>query len=257
MKRFCFTVDDNIRVLEEITESAPLSIFDHPYLSMYKSLHEKFGLKVQLNLFYKSGDFDLSKMTDRYYNEWEENSDWLKLSFHSKIENVKPYETADYSEVYNDCKKVNDEICRFASPKALANTTTIHYCLLTNGGVKAMEDNGVSGLLGLFDTDEAPRYSYCIAEEDAKKIRRGEVVKKGKISYASIDIILNMFSVDEILEKLETLKSRKDIRVMIHEQYFYKDYVRHQPNFKEKLEETFRFLTDNGYESNFFENMIP
>ena len=27
-------------------------MFDHPYLAMYRRLHEKFGLKVQLNLFY-------------------------------------------------------------------------------------------------------------------------------------------------------------------------------------------------------------
>lgn len=257
MKRFCFTVDDNIRVLEEITGSSYSSIFEHPYLQMYKSLHEKFGLKVQLNLFYKSGDFDLSKMTDRYYNEWKENSDWLKLSFHSNTETFKLYESSNYDEVFNDCKRVNDEICRFASPNALANTTTIHYCLLTEGGVKAMEDNGVSGLLGLFGTDEEPRYSYGVTEKDAKKIRRGEVVKKGKISFASIDIILNVFSINEILEKLENLKSRNDIRVMIHEQYFYKDYARYQPEFMEKLESTFAFLTANGYKSNFYENMIP
>ena len=62
MKTFCFTVDDNIRVFRELTESRPACIFDHPYLAMYRRLHEKFGLKVQLNLFYREGDFDLSQM---------------------------------------------------------------------------------------------------------------------------------------------------------------------------------------------------
>ena len=66
MKTFCFTVDDNIRFFQELTETPRLSLFDHPYLAMYRRLHEKHGLKVQLNLFYRAGDFDLSQFSDCY-----------------------------------------------------------------------------------------------------------------------------------------------------------------------------------------------
>ncbi len=48
MEVFCFTVDDNIRFLKELTRNRYNSIFDHPYLAMYKRLHEEFGLKIQL-----------------------------------------------------------------------------------------------------------------------------------------------------------------------------------------------------------------
>ena len=74
MKRFCFTVDDNIRFLEELTRGSCNSIFDHPYLGLYRRLHEKYGLKVQLNLFYEMPGFDLSLVTDRYRAEWQENA---------------------------------------------------------------------------------------------------------------------------------------------------------------------------------------
>ena len=87
IKNFCFTVDDNIRFLKEITENHYQSIFDHPYIAVYKRLHEEFDLKIQLNLFYQMENFDLSLMSDAYYNEWKDNSDWLKLSFHSAMEN--------------------------------------------------------------------------------------------------------------------------------------------------------------------------
>ena len=97
MKTFCFTVDDNIRFLKEITENRYKSIFEHPYLAMYKRLHEKYGLKVQLNMFYCTSGFDLSLMSDSYYSEWEENSDWLKLYFHSEYENLRPYEFSGYN----------------------------------------------------------------------------------------------------------------------------------------------------------------
>lgn len=256
MKTFCFTVDDNIRFLKEITENAYESIFDHPYLAMYRRLHEAFGLKIQLNLFYRLGDFDLSQVSDRYREEWKENADWLKLSFHSEKENVKPYETSPYGVVYEDCRKTNEEILRFAAPRVLANTTTIHYCLLTPEGLQAMEDNGVRGLLGLFGTDTAPCTSYGIGDDDAKKIREGEILKIGNISFASIDIILNLFSIDQILEQLEHLKHRSHIQVMIHEQYYYSDYKAYQPEFEEKLRATFAFLTKQGYQSAFFEDLI-
>ena len=257
MKNFCFTVDDNIRFLKELTENNYSSIFDHPYLAMYQRLHKAFGLKVQLNLFYRLGDFDLSQMTERFYSEWEANADWLKLSFHSEFENERPYEASSYEAVYRDCQRVNAQIKRFASPAALAKTTTIHYCLLTEDGLKAMVDNRVLGLLGLFGDKEAPRTSYGVEESKAEKIRGGEILKIGEISFAAIDIVLNKFSTEKILKRLDQMNGRSGIRVMIHEQYFYEDYCRYQPDFEEKLRSTFAYLCERGYQSGFYENLIP
>lgn len=256
IKSFCFTVDDNIRFLKEITENHYLSIFGHPYLAMYRRLHEEFGLKIQLNLFYRMEHFDLSQMSAAYYEEWKENADWLKLSFHSDLENVNPYENSGYSEVYADCSRVTEQILRFASPQALADTTTIHFCQLTQEGLKAMEDNGVSGLLGLFGTQEHPFSSYGIRGEEAEKIRSGEILKIGRMSFASIDLVLNSFSAEEILEQLAHMRHRDSIRVMIHEQYFYSDYPLYQPEFEEKLRSTFTYLCGNDYQSRFYENLI-
>ena len=249
-------MDDNIRFLKEITEKHYRSIFDHSYLAMYQRLHKEFDLKVQLNLFYRMENFDLSQMSEAYYEEWRENSDWLKLSFHSELENVKPYESSGYDEVYADCKRVNEHIKRFASTESLASTTTVHYCLLTSGGLKALEDIGVVGLLGLFGTNENPRTSYGIEEGDAARIRAGETLKIGEISFASIDIVLNSFGAEKIIEQMERMSNRDCIRVMIHEQYFYEDYFNYQPEFEKKLQSTFSFLSSKGYQSSFYENLI-
>lgn len=256
MKAFCFTVDDNIRFFKEITENHYQSIFEHPYLAMYRRLHREFGLKVQLNLFYRMNGFDLSQMSAAYYHEWEQNSDWLKLSFHSDHENPRPYQFSDYEEVYQDCKRVNEQIIRFASPKALAETTTVHCCLATQDGLKALADHNTLGLLGLFGDPENPRTSYGLEESIAAKIRSGETVKCGDIRFASIDIVLNCHPKEKILELLEKLSNRDVIRVMIHEQYFYEDYRAYQPNFEEKLRETFSFFRTHGYQSTFFEHLI-
>lgn len=256
MRNFCFTVDDNIRFFKEIMENGFESVFDHPYLKMYKRLHEKFGLKVQLNLFYQVDGFDLSMMSDKYRAEWENNSDWLKMSFHSKKEEGIPYEFSGYDEVYGECAAVNREIVRFASRKVLADTTTIHFCRTTDEGLKALKDNGIKGLLGLFGNNEKPRTSYSIPDRDASIIRKGEIIEHSGVAITGIDVILNQHEIDSIITNLNGLLGRDTIKVMIHEQYFYPDYHAYQKNFEEKLDKTFLFLRDNGYESRFFEELI-
>lgn len=253
---FCFTVDDNIRVFKEITERRYRSIFEHPYLAMYKRLHEVFGLKVQLNLFYRCDGFDLSMMSDTYKDEWRANSNWLKMSFHSELENVRPYENSGYDEVKSHCESVHREILRFAGESSLAKTTTVHYCVTTEDGLRALSGCGVEGLLGLFGTAESPRTSYGLGLDDANTIRKGDVVYREGIAFSAIDIVLNCFSVQEILCQLEALVGRKTIKVMIHEQYFYPDYFNYQHDFEQKLTATFSFLCDKGYQSTFFENII-
>ena len=256
MNTYCFTVDDNIRFLMEIARNRPKSMFEHPYLAMYRRLHEAYGVKVQLNLFYRLGDFDLSQMPDTYYGEWEENADWLKLSFHSDREIVDPYAFSDYEEVYEDCKKVNNEILRFASPAALAKTTTIHWCQTTEEGVRALTDHGVQGLLGLFGNAQNPKTSYSLAEDYAKELRKGKTLNINGVSFAAIALILNNHSEEGIIQKLNTIRDRDAIKVMIHEQYFYADYPGYQSDFEKKLSASFAFLQQNGYISKHFEELI-
>ena len=256
MKRFCFTVDDNIRFLREITEGSLRSLFEHPYLAMYKSLHERYGLKVQLNLFFEEGDFNLSSVMHIYRDEWRDASDWLKLSFHSRSETVRPYEHSGYCEVYNDCRSVNREIYRFADPASLAKTTTVHYCLATDEGISALYDNGVFGLLGLYGSADAPAVSYCRTEKECASLRNGETVYANRVLFGAIDIVLNRYSIPEILEKLEALGTREQINIMIHEQYFYPDYPAYQDNFCEKLDAAIGWLDQQGYGSIFFEELL-
>ena len=252
MNNYHFFIEDNIWFLRDLNRDQPASIFDHPYTAMLKRLHERFGLKVQLNLFYENPKFNLSMMSDRFKGEWQANSDWLKMSFHSRLENFQPYIESGYDEVYEDCRAVNTEIVRFAGEKSLARTTTIHYCYATAEGLQALKDNGVEGLLGLFGA----RVSYLRTPEQCDILRSGDVVIDDGISYAMIDAVINNLKKDEVLPTLERYKDRNFVRVMIHEQYFYSDFDRYQPDFEEKLAATFDFFEKNGFESILFEEKI-
>ncbi|MBE6633229.1 MAG: hypothetical protein E7620_02675 [Ruminococcaceae bacterium] len=256
MKYFCFTVDDNIRFLKELCVGNFRSLFDHPYPAMLRRLHERFNVRIQLNLFYRMEGFSLSQMSDRFAAEWKENAEWLKLSFHSLLENTEPYRESDYAEVYADCCGTHEQILRFAAPQSLAQTTTLHYCLATDEGLLAMTDNGVRGLSGLFGDSEHPRSSYGICEADAERIRKGEILTLKGMAYDSIDMVINRYPLEKLLPSLIPLLNRQWIHVMIHEQYFYEDYRAYQPDFEEKLVIVLQALTDAGYESRFFEDLL-
>ena len=257
MKRFCFTVDDNIRCLRHLTEQRPASMFDLPYFGFYRRLHEKYGLKVQLNLFYEEGDFNLSLVTDAYRDEWEANADWLKLSFHSKSEwPARPYEFSGYDEVFADCSAVNREILRFAGEKSLAKTTTVHYCRNTADGLRALRDCGVEGLLGLFGTEESPRTSYEVTEEHLPAIRRSETVVFREIAMGSLDVILNECRPDVAHARVEALLDRENAHIMTHEQHYYPDRSGHSYEFEPKTEDAVALLCENGFAPAFFEEMM-
>ena len=140
--KFRFSSDDNIIFLSDITAHRDeyTSIFDNPYLAVYKKAHDLYGAKVHLNLFYEFDDearslfsekrpyFNLSMMTDKFREEFKRNSDWLKLAFHSKSEFPdNPYANATAEKITEDCIRVHREIIRFAGPECISNTTTTHF----------------------------------------------------------------------------------------------------------------------------------
>jgi hypothetical protein len=256
MKSFCLTIDDNIRFLKELTEGELPSLFDHPYPAMLRRLHERFALKVQLNLFYRTDGFDLSGMSERYRGEWADNADWLKLSFHSRLENVCPYAASGYGEVYEDCHAVHSQILRFASAASLAETTTVHCCETTKEGLRALADNGVRGLLGLFGDHGHPRTSYGLDGEAAELLRGGRILYRDGMAYAPIDMVINCFSMSRILPTLSSRLSQDTVRVMIHEQYFYKDYFNYQSDYEQKLYTLGKTMQDAGFIPIFPEDIL-
>ena len=145
-----FVIDDVIWVFRDLTRNAPKSMFEHPFLAMLKEAHEKFGLKVQLNLFYQldnyygNDTFSLKEMTDAYKAEWEAISDWLIFGFHSKQEFPDyPYINADYRDVKEDFLAMQTEVYRFASTKNWSKAVLNHWRPMSKEGCQALYDCGV------------------------------------------------------------------------------------------------------------------
>ena len=150
MKKAYYFIDDVIWLFRDLTRKRPASLFDNPFIKMLKTAHDRYGLKVQLNAFYRTSyfygndEFSLADMTDAYKAEWESASDWLKLSFHAKEEFPDyPHVNATYEDVKAIFESIKREIVRFAGEATFTYGVTPHWGPMSFEGVRALYDCGV------------------------------------------------------------------------------------------------------------------
>ena len=116
-KRVNFYIDDHSFFWTDLARERPKHAFDHFYLKGLKEIHDRTGLKVTLNCFYHNDHFDcdMTQVPDIWKSEFIDNSDWLKLSFHSLGEFPdRLYIEAGEEEFARDYDIVHDEIVRIA-----------------------------------------------------------------------------------------------------------------------------------------------
>lgn len=269
MKKFRLSSDDNILFLQDINKNKDRysSIFENPYLAIYKKAHDSFGAKVHLNLFYEfipnsrdfSGEreyFNLSMMTDKFRDEFRKNSDWLKLAFHANAEYPdKPYKDASPDKIREDYTKICREIERFAGAECISNTTTVHWGEATKEGVRELRRLGLRSLTGYFrkSNDGIPRVSYYFDADRLDLVANSDYFydTETDMNFVQIDLVLNEKTYEHNMIMLGSII--KDplrggfVSLMIHEQYFHKDYKRYLPDFKFRVLDACDMLAKNGY----------
>ena len=257
VKKYRFSIDDNILVFKDLANNNYSSIFENKYLSFLKSVHEKFGTKIQLNIYYETDGFLLSEMPDKYREEWESNSDWLRLSFHAYCDDSR-YQDCDYDTMKRDIELVHKEIIRFAGEKSLSYYTTLHYVACPKEGVLAMRDAGIKGLVGLYGTDEKPRIPYHLTDEISAYMRSNCFYKDEETNmfFMRNDITLNEYRMENLLDALEKHNGCEFYEIMIHEQFFHPTYKWYQGDFEEKVLFAISYLTENSYKPAFFEEIF-
>lgn len=259
MKYYRFSLDDNIWVFRDLARGRYHSIFEHPYLSFLREIHEEFHSKIQLNVYYETEGFCLSQMPDSYKGEWEENADWLRLSFHARADDPpSPYEKSGYEELFADCSAVQKEICRFAGRTVLSPYTTIHYCKVTPDGCRGLKDCGVKGLVGLFRPQDGEQVDYSLSKETEAYLQTDHFCydEGYGMFFVRNDLIINAHPLSELENVLKGKENETFLEVMIHEQYFYPDYPYYQPDFREKVRFVIQWLTEKGYAPAFLEEML-
>lgn len=150
-KTYYFYIDDVIFLLRDLCQKPPKHLFDHPFLAMLKDLHERYGMKVQLNCFaetvYSHGTpkpFTIDQTPDTYRDEWIANSDWLKLAFHALQEFPDyPHLNATYDDTIKIFNSIRNEVFRFAGEKSFAYEICAHWAPVSLAACRALHDSGV------------------------------------------------------------------------------------------------------------------
>ncbi|NLD88594.1 MAG: hypothetical protein GX633_10130 [Clostridiales bacterium] len=274
-KKYSLSVDDNIFFLCDITKNKDIytSIFDNPYLAVYKKAHDLYGAKVRINLFYSIdekyedvfGKFNLSMMTDKFKCEWVANSDWLHLAFHSYNEFPdRPYLTTSYEKIINDYRLIIGEIKRFAGEECIERATTFHWGASNRTGVRAVRAQGIGLLMGYLDYDKDGNsfVSYYLTPKEIDKANVYGFWKDHSedMIFGKIDCVLNTAQPAENIAKLEKslLKYPKKgfIELMIHEQYFYPFYVAYMENYAERILTACEWCVNHGYTASFASDVV-
>lgn len=262
-KRYRFSVDDNSFWLREIGRNPGKypSLFDSFYLRLWRDLHERYGLKVVLNIYYETEDgFTLADFPDRYRGEFEAASDWLKLAWHAQANLPdRPYEYAGYDRVAADHDRVAAEIRRFAGEASFSLPTVVHWAEVTESGMQALIERGVRNLSGIFRVvggRQAGVYHLRDDRADVVEACAQWIDPRTGVAFSQADLTANNAPLETIVPTLETLTARPEhaeiLDYFTHEQYFWPFYVRYVPDHGERVERMVAWATEHGYEPCWF-----
>ena len=278
--KFRISSDDNILFLADITKNKDVytSIFDNPYLAVYKKAHDLYGAKVHLNLFYafnrdsarrfanERPDFDLSMVTDKFKAEWQANADWLHLSFHAHAEFPDaPYVYATAEQITADYHAVRREVLRFAGEEAFTNkVTTVHWGSGNENCCAALRDLGHRALAGYLTLNKKgdPSVSYYLPAPIVQHADTRDFWTDTALGmrFARIDRVTNIGPLEKVMEDMQALIQHPTrggfISFMIHEQYFHSDYKAYLPDFEARVLEPAKLLFENGYRGAFLEEVL-
>ncbi|RPI24993.1 MAG: hypothetical protein EHM61_15570 [Acidobacteria bacterium] len=260
--RYRVSVDDNIRWLKDIALHEPpyRSIFDNPYLGFWREMHQKYGAKVHFNIYYETRGFTLNQMPVRYKPEWQENADWIRLTFHARANDPdRPYLHSSADRIRQDYRLVTREIERFAGKELLSDVTTVHWGEATPEAVRALREEGVRILVGYFELRrELPAVSYDVTMPQLLHLMGRDCWKDlaRDILFVRHDMVINGVKLDDVVPRLEKLAydphQSEVIELMIHEQYWYPDYVAYLPDYRERVAQAIQWVAEKGYKPVFF-----
>ena len=283
-RRCNFYIDDNIFIFTELAKLRPARAFDHFYLKALKEINRKYGLKITLNTFYHNDheEFLLKDMPDIWKSEFEDNSDWLKISLHSYSEFPdRPYAEASRKDFLRDYNMLKDEVERFAGSSAFIVPAVLHWNNLSPGvadeliklGCPCYSESMRHRVMSTppFDeltaaeqqeefrseiyvppTEPLARH-YGFAEEIDYLAKHGAVYDRGLGIFFYHDwIICNLLTLEQIPRLFKRIKANADLckcdlfSAGGHEQYSFPGYFNYQSDHFRKLDETARLMVEDA-----------
>lgn len=261
-KRYRFAIDDNSFFLRDLVQNKPKSIFDNLYLAILKRMNEKYNTKFSVNCFFETpeGDFNLTQMPEDWKQQFLDNADWLKLTWHAYNEFPdRPYQYASAEKIIADLDLVQGEIHRFAGEDTWAMPTIIHWGEILPSTLPKLYKRGIRVLSGYF-SKSSERYDVSFGLDEPRcsflEHNRLLVHYPSNVVFSRIACVVNTTKIEDIVPKLKreigSPENAEVIDLLTHEQYFWPFYRNFIPDHEQRLDTAIKFLTDNGYEPAFY-----
>lgn len=123
-----FSVDDVFDSLIEITDRK-IKFFEHPFFSFLKELHDEFGTKIDLYLFFQkniNGRLRTLKEIPGNIKEVLDDNPWIRFAPHGLDYNTPPYSQSPEEQI-KVFDKIYKEIYHFAGKENLSRWVRLHY----------------------------------------------------------------------------------------------------------------------------------
>jgi hypothetical protein len=153
-----------------------------------------------------------------------------------------------------------EQILRFAGDPVMNTFTTVHWGEATREACRALRDRGIRGLCGYFrlDNEGEPTVAYYVDKAHTTYLGKRDYWKDvaEDMVFITHDMVINGVPLERIASDLDAVAAsphqRDVMELMIHEQYFYPDYVAYLPDYADRCEAAVRWMTENGYEPVFW-----
>lgn len=237
---FHFSIDDVFDALIEVTEEN-ISLFDHPFFSLLKEMHDRYGINIGLHLFYqKEINGKLKTLSDirDLKKELCDAGGWIYFGPHAL-----DYETAPFNQTPEDQMNVFDntyfEIDRFAGKNFYTRFVRLHFYSESYELANYFKKRGV---VALFSTDRSVG-SHRMPENVKDILNTQGLANYGGIHFIRTQFRVEFFADDNYnsstIENLfkDSIKKYGYIVLYTHEYEFKKENVR------ETLRKSFEILS--------------
>lgn len=213
VQKIHFSVDDVISCFENLTRNEKKydSAFDEPFFAYIKSLHEKYNAKVSLYCFYEKEGFSLAECTEKFADDFETSSGWLKFGFHAEKPNKNnTFDRGGYRMFVNQIERIT------GTSDCIARTVRLDYFSGDKKFIESISDKSTRcGIRQLLCADSSSRDSYYLDSVQKSVLNKNELLFADNLTFVKTD-----FRFDDIKNFKKLFLENKDeseVVVFTHE----------------------------------------
>ncbi len=163
MSEIHISIDDVKGIFKALINESFSSVFETRMLSFLREIHKDYGAIFTLYCTYQDAGYSLSKVSDKYRDEFIGNSDWLKFGFHCYDE-ADDYNNEKENEFRNKFCMFMEELDRVTGQANTPTSLRIHGFSGNEDICRFLKNRGVTVL---FSSDDNRQNYYLTNQQNA------------------------------------------------------------------------------------------